>query len=266
MHNKSNCHENVWILSGTADGPIIANKLLELKFTVFVSVVSYRGSKAYPLNKNLYIKIGRLNNVTEIQKFIKKNNIKHVIDATHPFAIEISKSLITACVQFDKPVLRFERSLNNINFDNNSTFQIIDDFKDIKGSEIKGKNLLLAIGSRSIDKVASYYKTLGANIFARIIATPKSVLEGLSSCIENSNIAILNPTKLNSFRIEYFLCEYWNIDYIICRESGGYPQKLWEEISYSSQIKLFLLKRPKVRNKLIFSSYDDLIRNINLNI
>jgi len=265
MHNKSNCHENVWILSGTADGPIIADKLLELKFSVFVSVVSYRGSKAYTFNENLYIKIGRLNNVTEIQNFIKKNDIKHVIDATHPFATEISKNLIAACVQLDKPVLRFERSLKDINSHVNSTFQIIDDFKDIRGCEIKGKNLLLAIGSRSIDKVAGYYKTLGANLFARIIATPKSVLEGFSSCIENSNIAILNPTKLNTCRLEYYLCHYWNIDYIICRESGGYPQRLWEEISYSSKIKLFLLKRPKVRNKLIFSSYDDLIKNINLN-
>ena len=50
MHNSENCHENVWILSGTSDGPVIAEKLLKLNYLVFASVVTYKASRSYAKN------------------------------------------------------------------------------------------------------------------------------------------------------------------------------------------------------------------------
>ena len=40
MQNQVNCYKNVWILSGTSDGPVIANRLLELDYSVFASVLT----------------------------------------------------------------------------------------------------------------------------------------------------------------------------------------------------------------------------------
>jgi len=75
MQNQEKCHENVWILSGTSDGPVIANRLLELNYSVFASVLTYRAGKAYIKNPKLHIITGRLNNKDEIINFIKKNKI-----------------------------------------------------------------------------------------------------------------------------------------------------------------------------------------------
>ena len=86
MHNSENCHENVWILSGTSDGPALVNRLLKLNYIVFVSVVTYKASKAYTKNPKLHIITGKLNDSSEIINFIEKNKINCVIDATHPFA------------------------------------------------------------------------------------------------------------------------------------------------------------------------------------
>ena len=47
MQNQENCYENVWILSGTSDGPVIANRLLELNYSVFASVLTYKAGQAY---------------------------------------------------------------------------------------------------------------------------------------------------------------------------------------------------------------------------
>ena len=110
MHNSENCHENVWILSGTSDGPVIVNKLLKLNYVVFASVVTHKGSKSYSKNSKLHIITGKLNDRSEIIEFIKKNKINYVIDATHPFALIISKNLNEACRNNNKSLLVFERN------------------------------------------------------------------------------------------------------------------------------------------------------------
>ena len=262
MHNYQNCHENVWILSGTADGPILVDKLLKLNYVVFVSVISYRASQAYKANKKLHIFTGILSNEEEIKSFIKKNQIDRIIDATHPFALEISDKLFRASLQISLPLIRFER-----NFDKrvDMNFKVISNLKGINDVDLHKSNLLLAIGSRYLDSTARFYKDLGANVFARIISTPESISRGFASCVDNSNLAILNPSKIIDNNLEFYICKYWSIDYILCRDSGGYPQMIWEQISFLSKIQLFLSKRPET-NENVFkcSSYESLIEVLKL--
>ena len=260
MQNRKKCHENVWILSGTSDGPILSEKLLRHDYVVFVSVVTYKASTVYPQKNKLHIITGKLENEFAIQNFILKNEIKLIIDATHPFAQVISNKLISVCQKVQIPLFRYERGF----IDNKKTqTKIIDDFKNIDEIEMQNKNILLAIGTRQLDDIARYYIDEGANVFARIIASPESILNAFSSCIKNSNIAILNPSKYQENNLELFICQNWKIDYVLCRESGGYSQRNWEYVSMKSDIKLFLLKRPMIKeSKFLFSNYDDLIKKI----
>ena len=76
MQNQENCYKNVWILSGTSDGPVIANKLLELNYIVFASVITYKAGQSYIKNPKLHIITGKLNDKDEIINFINKNKIK----------------------------------------------------------------------------------------------------------------------------------------------------------------------------------------------
>ena len=258
MQNQKKCYQNVWILSGTADGPILAERLIKLDYIVFISVVSYKAGNVYPLNSKLHIFTGILNNKREIKDFILKHQINFIVDATHPFAINISKNLISACSNISVPFFRFERIAQY-----KSNVEIISNFEDINYELIKNKNILLAIGSRALNEVARFYFDLGANIFARILATPNSISNGFSSCINNSRLAILNPSYSKKNNLETYLCKYWRIDYIVCRDSGGYSQIIWDEICLRSNIKLYLLRRPEMQtNALIFSRYDDLIKKI----
>ena len=261
MQNQENCYENVWILSGTSDGPLIANRLLELNYSVFISVLTYRASQAYIKNQKLHIITGKLNNEDEIINFIKKNRIKCVLDATHPFAVIISKNLNNACKENNTPLLLYERkSLIN----NSNNFFYIDHLKDINNVDIENKNILLAIGSRFLNDTASYYINYKANVFTRVLPTYESITKAFGSCIKNSNIAIFEPSKNNKSTLEKKLCDFWEIDYVLCRESGSYSMKNWESIVSGSRMKLFLVKRPKVNNDYSYSfdQYHNLINHI----
>ncbi len=261
MQNQGNCYKNVWILSGTSDGPLIAKRLLELNYSVFVSVLTYKATQAYIENPKLYIITGKLNNKDEIINFIKKNEIKCVVDATHPFAVIISKNLNNACKEIDTPLFLFEReSLIN----NTKNFFYIDDLKDINNVDLENKNILLAIGSRFLNDTANYYMNCKANVFARVLPTYESITKAFGSCIKNSNIAILEPSKNNESILEKKLCDFWEIDYVLCRESGSYSHKNWESIVSGTKIKLFLVNRPKIKNdySYSFNQHQNLINHI----
>ena len=61
---------------------------------------------------------GNLNNKDQIINFINKNKITCVVDATHPFAVIISKNLNNACKEINTPLLLFERKSLINNTDN----------------------------------------------------------------------------------------------------------------------------------------------------
>ena len=107
-----------------------------------------------------------------------------------------------------------------------------------------------------------------ANVFTRVLPTYESITKAFGSCIKNSNIAILEPSKNNKSILEKKLCDFWEIDYVLCRESGSYSQKNWESIVYGSKMRLFLVKRPKVKNDYSYSfdQYHNLINHIIKNI
>ncbi len=261
MQNQGNCYKNVWILSGTSDGPVIADRLLELNYSVFASVLTYKAGQAYIENPKLHIITGKLNNKDQIINFINKNKITCVVDATHPFAVIISKNLNNACKEINIPLLLFERKSL---IKNTNNFFYIDDLKDINNVDIENKNILLAIGSRFINDTASYYMNCKANVFTRVLPTYESITKAFGSCIKKSNIAILEPSKNYKSTLEKKLCDFWEIDYVLCRESGSYSQKNWEGIVSGSKMKLFLVKRPKVKNDYCYSfdQYHNLINHI----
>ena len=261
MQNQQNCYESVWILSGTSDGPALAKKLLGLDYVVFTSVVTHRAVNSYLKNPKLHIITGKLNDKDEIINFIKKNNIKFVIDATHPFALIISKILSRACKEINITLLVFERKTLIKNYNN---FYYISNLKDTRKFDLLNKNLLLAIGSRFLKDTARYYSSFGANVFTRVLPTHESISSAYGSCIKKTNIAILQPSKNKESFLEKKLCDFWEIDYVLCRETGSYSQSNWEQIISGSKKKLFLVKRPKkeYENAYLFNEYDALINHI----
>ena len=147
---------------------------------------------------------------------------------------------------------------------NANNFYYIDDLKGIDKGDLENKNILLAIGSRFLNDTANYYMKCKANVFTRVLPTYESITKAFGSCIKKSNIAILEPSKSEESTLEKILCDFWRIDYVLCRESGSYSQKNWERIISGSKMKLFLIRKPKLKNdySYLFNKYDNLINHI----
>lgn len=74
------------------------------------AVYSYGGRTRAPADQPLPTRIGGFGGVSGLADYIHRESITHVIDATHPFAAEMSRNAIAACAETGTPLIALERT------------------------------------------------------------------------------------------------------------------------------------------------------------
>ena len=95
------------ILGGTGDANQLAAAFARKKID---AVYSYAGRTQIPLGHALPTRIGGFGGVEGLADFLREADITHVIDATHPFAAEMSSHAVEACAATGVPLIALERS------------------------------------------------------------------------------------------------------------------------------------------------------------
>ena len=261
---RKKCQSHLWLLTGTGEGYIFAKSLLKEGWRITVSVVSDRASIPYEKLNIEKILVGALISEDEIRSVIlnARNNqtgFHCVIDLTHPFATKITPSILKICKELEQPFIRYERPIDNI-----SNAFLIKKFSDLGCYNLRNKSILFALGVRQLQEALIFARDLGANVYARVLANPESIKKTLSSSILKTNFAVLNPSVSSEGQIEKALIRKWNIDGVVCRQSGGMNEMLWHQICSSMGINLWLLERPdKVQAITLVDNYEKLVRRLN---
>ena len=263
MDIRKKCQPHLWLLTGTGEGHVFAKSLLEDGWKITVSVVSNRASIPYEKLNLEKILIGALSTEEQIQSIIlnaRKNNIGFhcVIDLTHPFATKITPTIAKVCSENCQPFIRYERPVENI-----LNAFVIQKLSDLADYDLKNKSILFALGSRHLHEALTFARGLGANVYARVLANPDSIKKTLSSSILKTNFAVLNPSLSTDGEIEKALIRKWNIDVVVCRQSGGRIQSLWQRVCLRMGIDLFLLERPEnIKGIDSIDNYEKLIKSL----
>ena len=245
MHHQSNYQRHVWLLTGTGDGFRLAQGFVEKGWGVTVSVVTPNAALPYSELPLEHLSVGPLCGVGKIKEFILRaassnRRFDFVVDATHPFAEIISSDLKKACSEIQQPLLRFERPLAD-----SSDAIIFNSFTELSSRALHGKNLLLALGSRHLSEAVDAASSAGANVFARVLPTSESLRYALASGIKETHIAVLRPFQGDqSGAFEASLCKRWSISHVVCRQSGGLIEDLWNGICKKQKLCLWMLARP----------------------
>ena len=238
--------KRIWLLSGIGEGPIIAEKFIGLGFCVSVSVVSDNAALAYEDIELENLWIGEVGGQKQISQLIKKHkkigkSFDFVVDGTHPFAEQISEYLRKACKELEQPLVRYVRPYEK----KYSCVKYLPNIDFLRSYDLKNENILIALGSKKLVKTVEILVETGATLYARLLPTRESYLNALKSGFPESNFALIKPSKDKfSGYIEEALCEKWEITSIICKQSGGFTEKLWTKIAIKKKIKLYLISRP----------------------
>jgi precorrin-6A/cobalt-precorrin-6A reductase len=95
------------ILGGTADASLLAAEIARAGID---AVYSYGGRTRAPAGQPLPTRIGGFGGVSGLADYIRREDITHVIDATHPFAAEMSRNAVAACAETSAPLIALERA------------------------------------------------------------------------------------------------------------------------------------------------------------
>jgi precorrin-6A/cobalt-precorrin-6A reductase len=74
------------------------------------AVYSYAGRTEAPVAQPLPLRIGGFGGVEGLTAYLKTEGITHVIDATHPFAAQISRNAVAAAAATATPLVALERA------------------------------------------------------------------------------------------------------------------------------------------------------------
>lgn len=97
----------VLVLGGTSDAGLLAAEIARARID---AVYSYGGRTRAPADQPLPTRIGGFGGVTGLADYIRREAFTHVIDATHPFAAEMSRNAVAACTETGTPLMALERA------------------------------------------------------------------------------------------------------------------------------------------------------------
>ena len=96
----------VLVLGGTLDASRLAQALAQVGVD---GIFSYAGRTSAPIAQPLPTRVGGFGGVAGLQAFLHAERITHVVDATHPFAAQMSSNAVQACAYTGVPLLALER-------------------------------------------------------------------------------------------------------------------------------------------------------------
>ncbi|OCX65990.1 cobalt-precorrin-6A reductase [Thioclava sp. SK-1] len=98
--------QRILLLGGTTEASQLARLLADARIR---TVFSYAGRTAAPVAQPLPMRIGGFGGVDGLVTYLRKTGVTHVIDATHPFAAQMSLNAAAACADLRLPLLSLER-------------------------------------------------------------------------------------------------------------------------------------------------------------
>jgi precorrin-6A/cobalt-precorrin-6A reductase len=95
------------ILGGSTEASVLARRIAGR--ADLEPILSLAGRTRDPIRPPIPFRVGGFGGVTGLTEFLAANRIDAVIDATHPFAAQISSNAIAACHDLARPLARFTR-------------------------------------------------------------------------------------------------------------------------------------------------------------
>jgi precorrin-6A/cobalt-precorrin-6A reductase len=244
----------ILILGGTKDSRLIIEKLLTQKKEIVVTTTTSYGASLLPDHPLLIKKIGK-KTASDLTHVIKKYSVDLIIDATHPYAENISLNIIELSKRLKVKLFRYERPREI-----NPHAMYFDTYKEIIKclNEQKG-NILLTIGSNDLDYWAS------AIAINRLIIRVLPMVSVLKKCktlgfTPNQIIAMQGPF---SKACNQAIMKDYAIESLVTKDTGtigGFNNKV--NSAFENNIKVYVKKRPELPYLNKFNNLCTLISTI----
>ena len=232
------------IYSGTTEGLQLFQFCLNHHIQADISVATKYGATYYPPTTKVY---SERMDATQIYDLLLTEHYQIVIDATHPYATEITENLKKACKKAKVHYYRILRESKEIEGDS------VDSIEELIALLNKNNDIILStLGSKSIHKMQRIinYKE---RLWLRILPSQSIMQEAISLGFQKKQIIQAKGPFSIEQNIKHIQMSHASI--LVTKESGaigGYPEKLLA--AKDTGCRVITLSRPKDEG----ISYDEL--------
>ena len=226
------------VFAGTTEGCEICSFLAKHKVSVLACVATDYGSKSLKEDQYLKIHAGRLTE-PEMEEMLKELAPDLVLDATHPYASEVTKNIRTAC---ENTGFSYERVLRAAGAHADKAVYVENTEAAVSFLEGTTGNILLTTGSKELGKYTALTDA-GERIYARVLSLP-SVMETCKELgFEGKHlIGMQGPfsQELNVAMLRQYDCRY-----LVTKDTGkagGFQEKI--DAALSCDVIPVIIGRP----------------------
>jgi precorrin-6A/cobalt-precorrin-6A reductase len=228
----------IWLIGGTQESAELAHELVALGVDCLVSVTTETARSLYPDSCYLKVWVGALTN-NSLPQFLADQAITAILDASHPFAVEISRLAIAGADQFQLPYLRYERP-TAADF---GSFKLHSFQSLLSSNLLKGQRVLLTTGYRSLGLFQPWQTQ--ATLFARILPSVVALEGAISAGFTPDRIIALRPPI--SLDLERALWQQWHISLVVTKASGrAGGEDIKQQVAAELGVRLVVIARPEV--------------------
>lgn len=246
----------IFVLAGTQDGREIAKLLLEKGHDVAASVVSRYGGEllAHNCGQRCLINDKPLDQEA-LQAYMQEHKISLLVDASHPYAANVSRNAMEVCTSLAVPYIRYERDLSALDYEK---ITVVHSYEEAaQAAAALGNNIFLTTGSRNLEKFVQSPALQGSELTARVLPTAEVIALCESLGLDAGHIVALQGPFSKELNLELF--KRYGAEVIITKNSGtigGTDTKL--AAAKELGLPLVLIDRPQLDYPRIGHSYEDI--------
>ena len=233
----------VWLIGGTRDSATIANILAESQVSLVITVTTDSAQTLYSCGAEVFV--GCLDK-SAMGSFCQQNSVKAVIDASHPYATQVSRQAIAVTTQLKIPYLRYERA-NYPDWDvrkqDTEVIKLASFDSLLTGDYLINQRVLLTVGCNALPKFQSWQKR--ATLFARILPKIKSLEMAIAAGFNSDRLIAIRPPL--SVDTETALWRQWQISLVVTKASGkAGGEDVKRQVAANLGIPLIIITRPQI--------------------
>ena len=231
-----------WLIGGTSDSATVANVLITANVFPIVSTATETARSLYP--DRTEVAVGRMS-LERMTAFCQQQNITKIVDASHPYAVDVSLQAIAVAARLQIPYLRYERACYQPESVKDGLKAIeLDCFERLlEGDYLLDRRVLLTIGCQALPLFKPWQSR--ATLFARVLPKIESLEIAFAAGFTSDRLAAIRPPI--SIAMETALWQQWQISLVVTKASGkAGGEDIKRQVSANLGVPLIIITRPQV--------------------
>ena len=235
--------KRILIFSGTTEGRELAEWLDSEGIMVHVRVATEYGAVVMEPSRNIDVRVGSCGGAEGIAKVIDELSIGIVVDATHPYALNITRHIREACEKTGAEYIRLRRADSEEDAGDvvrvNSVEEAVEYLKGTDG------RILAATGSNELalyTRIPDYTE----RVVARVLSTVESVQKCAALGFEGRNLICAQGPFSEEMNVA--MLKQTGARYMVTKDSGdagGFSEKV--RAARRAGATLVVIDRPEER-------------------